>query len=72
VAVSEKTAAYGRAPIINLSVLQAESLQTQIDQTRDYYKGQVEQLHRELGDLLSTHRSVKVRPRSQRELVCLT
>jgi chromosome segregation ATPase len=41
------------------AVEKAESLQTQIDQTRDYYKGQVEQLHRELGDLLSTHRSVK-------------
>lgn len=38
----------------------AECLQSQIDSTRDYYKQQIDQLHRELADLLATHRTVKV------------
>jgi len=36
-----------------------ESMQGQIDQTRDYYKSQLESLHGELADLLTTHRQTK-------------
>lgn len=36
-----------------------ESMQNSIDQTRDYYKNQLESLHGELADLLTTHRQTK-------------
>lgn len=43
------------------TISQSDTLQNQIDKTRDFYKSQVEHLHRELAEILGSRRSVKVR-----------